>query len=81
MASLQIRDMPDALHRQLQLRARRHHRSLAQQALSDLVAMAGDDPRHRRHDALVRLNNLWRQLPRVEWPETPEKMLWVDRER
>jgi hypothetical protein len=61
--------------------ARRHHRSLAQQALSDLVAMAGDDPRHRRHDALVRLNNLWRQLPRVEWPESPETMLWADRER
>ena len=81
MASLQIRDMPDAVHRQLQLRARRHHRSLAQQALSDLVAMAGDDPRRRRGDALVRLKNLWSQLPRVEWPESPEEMLRSDRER
>jgi hypothetical protein len=59
MASLQIRDMPDAVHRQLQMRARRHHRL----------------------DALVRLNNLWRQLPRVESPESPEVMLWADRER
>jgi uncharacterized protein (DUF2342 family) len=81
MASLQIRDMPDAVHRQLQLRARRHHRSLAQQALSDLVAMAGDDPRHRRGDTLVRLKNLWSQLPRLEWPESPEEMLRADRER
>jgi plasmid stability protein len=59
MASLQIRDMPDAAHRQLQLRARRHHRL----------------------DAQVRLKNLWRQLPRVEWPESPEVMVRADRER
>jgi hypothetical protein len=36
MASLQIRDLPGPLHQMLQLRARQHHRSLNQQALSDL---------------------------------------------
>jgi plasmid stability protein len=40
MATLQIRDMPDPLHQLLQLRARRHHRSLSQQALADLQAWA-----------------------------------------
>ena len=48
MATLQIRDLPDPLHQLLQLRARRHHRSLSQQALSDLQQACGGDPRERR---------------------------------
>jgi plasmid stability protein len=41
-ATLQIRDLADPLHHQLQLRARRHHRSLSQQALADLQALADE---------------------------------------
>lgn len=44
MASLQIRDLPDPLHRLLQQRASAHKRSLSQQALADLEAIAGGDP-------------------------------------
>ena len=42
MATLQIRDLPDPLHQLLQLRARRHHRSLSQQALADLQVLADE---------------------------------------
>jgi plasmid stability protein len=81
MASLQIRDIPEPLHRQLQLRARRHHRSLAQQALWDLEAMAGLDPLQRRQAALKRLRGFWEQQPAVVWPAPPEEMLRADRDR
>jgi plasmid stability protein len=42
MATLQIRNLPDPLHQLLQLRARRNHRSLSQQALEDLQALANE---------------------------------------
>jgi plasmid stability protein len=38
MPSLQIRDLPEPLHRLLQHRAQTHKRSLSQQALADLEA-------------------------------------------
>ena len=81
MASLQIRDLPEGLHRQLQLRARLHHRSLAQQALCDLEAVAGGDPRARRQQVLQRLRDYWEHSSPVHWPESPEDMLHADRER
>jgi len=52
MPSLQIRDLPEPLHILLQRRARAHKRSLSQQALADLEALAGGDPRQRRQQAL-----------------------------
>ena len=81
MASLQIRDLPEGLRRQLELRARLHHRSLAQQALCDLEAVAGGDPRIRRQRVLQRLREVWQQSSPVHWPESPEDMLHADRER
>ena len=81
MASLQIRDLPEGLRRQLQLRARLHHRSLAQQALCDLEAVAGGDPKIRRQQVLQRLREVWQQSSLVHWPESPEEMLHADRER
>jgi plasmid stability protein len=45
MATFQIRDLPDPFHQQLLLRARRHHRSLSQQALANLQAMADEQGR------------------------------------
>jgi len=58
MATLQIRDLPDPLHQMLQLRARKHHRSLSQQALSDLQQACGGDGRERRRQALADLQAL-----------------------
>jgi plasmid stability protein len=52
MPSLQIRDLPEPLQRLLQHRAMAHKRSLSQQALADLEAIAGGDPRERRHQVL-----------------------------
>jgi len=43
MPSLQIRDLPEPLHRLLQHRAQAHKRSLSQQALADLEAIASPD--------------------------------------
>jgi plasmid stability protein len=55
MPSLQIRDMPEPLHRLLQYRAQAHKRSLSQQALVDLEAINGGDPRERRCQVLDRI--------------------------
>lgn len=55
MPSLQIRDLPEPLHRLLQHRAQAHKRSLSQQALTDLAANADGDPRERRHQVLDRI--------------------------
>ena len=72
MATLQIRDLPDPLHQLLQLRARRHHRSLSQQALSDLQQACGGDPRERRRQALADLQALADQRGSQHFDPAPE---------
>ncbi len=81
MPSLQIRDLPEPLHRLLQRRARLHKRSLSQQALADLEALAGGDPRQRRQQALERIEQRWQQRPALHWPEAPEELIRADRDR
>lgn len=81
MPSLQIRDLPEPLHRLLQRRAREHKRSLAQQALSDLEAVAGGDPRQRRQRALERIQQRWKRRPPIDWPQSPEALIRADRNR
>jgi plasmid stability protein len=81
MPSLQIRDLPEPLHRLLQRRARLHKRSLSQQALADLEALAGGDPRQRRQQALERIEQRWQQRPALHWPEAPEALIRADRDR
>ena len=86
MPSLQIRDLPEPLHRLLQRRARAHKRSLSQQALADLETLAGGDPRLRRQAALERIEQRWtqrspQQSPPLKWPQSPEELIWADRER
>lgn len=66
MASLQIRDLPDPLHRLLQRRANAQKRSLSQQALADLEAIADGEPRQRQ------------ALPSEE---SPESLIRSDRKR
>ena len=72
MATLQIRDLPDPLHQLLQLRDRRHHRSLSQQALSDLQQAFGGDPRERRRQALADLQALADQRGSQHFDPAPE---------
>jgi plasmid stability protein len=79
MATLQIRDLPDPLHLQMQLRARRHHRSLSQQALSDLQQACGGDPRERRRQALADLLVMAEEPGRRPFEPSPEELIRQDR--
>jgi plasmid stability protein len=81
MATLQIRDLPDPLHQLLQLRARQHHRSLSQQALSDLQQACGGDPRERRRQALKELELMSCERGGVEFTPSPEELIRLDRSR
>ena len=81
MATLQIRDLPDPLHQQLQLRARRHHRSLSQQALNDLQQACGGDARERRRQALFALQAMAAEQGVRPFDPSPEALIRHDRSR
>ncbi|MCT0217068.1 hypothetical protein KQ298_12145 [Synechococcus sp. CS-1330] len=81
MATLQIRDLPDPLHQLLQLRARQHHRSLSQQALSDLQQACGGDPLERRRQALAELQGLANERGGQHFDPAPEELIRQDRSR
>lgn len=81
MATLQIRDLPDPMHQLLELRARRHHRSLSQQALSDLQKACGGDPHERRQQALADLQVLADERGRQHFDLAPEELIHQDRSR
>jgi plasmid stability protein len=81
MATLQIRDCPDPLHQLLQLRARRNHRSLSQQALCDLQSACGGDARERRRQALDDLEALAREGHGRPFSPSPEELIRQDRSR
>jgi plasmid stability protein len=81
MPSLQIRDCPETLHQQLQLRARQSHRSLSQQALLDLQQACGGDPRARRADALDALQQLAQQEGALHFDPSPEELIRQERNR
>jgi len=81
LATLQIRDLPDPLHQMLQLRARQHHRSLNQQALSDLQLACGGDPRERRRQAIADLQAFASQQGVKNFDPSPEDLIRLDRSR
>ena len=81
MPSLQIRDLPEPLHRLLLHRAQAHKRSLSQQALADLEAVAGGDPRDRRRAVLDRIAQRAALHPNVDWAQTAEDLIRADRNR
>lgn len=81
MPSLQIRDLPEPLHRLLLHRAHAHKRSLSQQALADLEAIVGGDPRERRRQVLDRIARRGRLPVTRAWTQTPEELIRADRER
>lgn len=81
MPSLQIRDLPEPLHRLLQHRAQVHKRSLSQQALVDLEAIAGDDPRQRRRLVLDRITRRGPVSAALAGDQTPEDLIRADRQR
>lgn len=85
MPSLQIRDLPEPLHRLLQHRAQAHKRSLSQQALADLEAIAGGDSRERRRQVLDRIAQRAPLSPALtaalSGNQAPEALIRADRER
>jgi plasmid stability protein len=81
MPSLQIRDLPEPLHRLLLHRAQAHKRSLSQQALADLEAIVGGDPRERRRQVLDRIARRGRHSATPSWTQSPEDLIRADRER
>jgi hypothetical protein len=81
MPSLQIRDLPEPLHRLLLHRAQAHKRSLSQQALADLEAVAGGDPIQRRRAVLDRIAQRGPMQPSVGSAQTPEELIRADRDR
>ena len=81
MPSLQIRDLPEPLHRLLLHRAQAHKRSLSQQALADLEAVAGGDPRQRRQAVLARIAQRAALHSSVDWAQTPADLIRADRNR
>lgn len=81
MPSLQIRDLPESLHRLLQHRAQVHKRSLSQQALVDLEAVAGHDPRERRRRVLARIHRRGPLGAALGVDPSPEALIRADRER
>jgi lipase chaperone LimK len=81
MPSLQIPDLPEPLHQQVQLRASQQNRSLSQQALTDREAPFGGDPQDRRRSALERIEARVRLQGPISCPEAPEAMVRSDRQR
>jgi hypothetical protein len=65
----------------MQLRARRHHRSLSQQALSDLQQACEGDPRERRRQALADLQVMAEEQGRRPFEPWPEGLIRQDRSR
>ncbi len=81
MPALQIRDFPDAAHRLLVERAKREHRSIAQQATVLLTeALAAEPPRERRRAVLAGLSRSGRHY---DFPPigAPEELIRADRNR
>ena len=56
-------------------------RSFSQQALADLEAIAGGDPRERRRQVLDRLSRRGPVTPALSADPTPEDLIRTDRER
>lgn len=76
MPSLQIREMPDELYEALSRRAQQERRSLAQQAVADLMRLAELEARDRRMETVERLRH--RRSIAVS---DPVRLVREDRER
>ena len=63
------------------IRAQTNKRSLSQQALADLEAIACGDPRERRRQVLNRLSRRGPITPALSADPTPEDLIRADRER
>jgi hypothetical protein len=81
MPTLQIRDLPKNVYDALSAKARREHRSLAQQAIVELKRMPELKARLRREETLEQIRNRLRSKGSQRLPIAPEDMVRVDRNR
>lgn len=81
MPSLQIRNLPDDIFQVLRLRARREHRSLAQQAIIELRKMPELKRRDRRQAVLDEVSDRLRREGPLTLPFSPEEAIREDRDR
>ena len=79
MPSLEIRDMPEAVYDALAERAKRQHRSLAQQAIADLARIPELESRPTRQAVIERLRDSGPVLP--EDALDPVTIIREDRDR
>ena len=78
MSTLQIRDLPADIREALAFRAKRDHRSLAQQAIVELRQMPEIRAANERLDVLAAIKQ---ELSGNELPLAPEVLIREDRER
>jgi len=76
MPSLQISEMPEELYEALSRRAQRERRTLAQQAVADLMRLAALETRDHRIETVERLRN----RPSTDVSD-PVRLMREDRER
>lgn len=81
MHTLQIRNLPEDVYEALSLRARREHRSLAQQAIVELRKLIEADHPNRRRATMEFLQESIRVEGCRELPVAPEALIREDRER
>ena len=81
MPSLQIRNLPDDLYQTLTFRAEQAHRSLAQQALIELLSATGRGNTGRRERILETISQEMAGLGTRPTLTPPEKLIREDRER
>jgi plasmid stability protein len=58
MATLNIKNLPDALYKKLQARARRQHRSVAQ----EVIHLLSEAVEPTRHGSILKLRGLGKEL-------------------
>lgn len=83
MSSLQVRELPESIYRQLKRRAEADHRSLAQEAVAVLAKGLGvsSSPRVRRERLLQEIAQDSKPLPVAVAELDPVALIREDRER
>ena len=81
MSSLQIRNLPDDLYQTLSFRAERAHRSLAQQALIELLRATGSETAGKREGILESIGQDIAARGTRTPHAPPERLLREDRDR
>ena len=81
MTTLQIRQMPASLYKQLTQRAAQFHRSLTQQAIADLSQTLGNDDKTQRLATLRKIRAAHAIQPGANTTTTQVLATWLREDR